>query len=367
MERKKLIRLAVAGIVIAGVGTGGILWWTHKQRFEDTDNAYVQADTIQVTPQVDGYVSAILVADNQAVQAGEILARIDPADVNARREQADANVLAAGAAVRSVDDKASLEVAMIAQREAAVTAAEATAERIRLDFQRNQTLAKDGWVSAQRLEEARAAQTESAAAVTQAKAALEAEKRSAAALGSNRAQMQAQVAAAQASAGKARLDTDRTVIRAPVSGVVGARSIRVGQYVRPGGAMMAVVPLDQTYILANFKETQVARLRIGQPVQIKADAFGKKTIRGKVESFSPATGSEFALIPVENAVGNFTKIAQRLPVRIAIDRASLPGGALRPGLSVKVEVDVRENTGPSFAEALPKQRIAVEPTTGGVR
>jgi len=356
MERKKLVRLAVAGVVLGGVAIGGGLWWSHKQKYEVTDNAYVQADTLQVTPQVDGYVSEILVADNQAVAAGQVLARIDPADVNARLQQASANVLAAGAAVRSIDDKASLEVAMISQRQAAVTAAEASAERARLDFQRNQTLAKDGWISAQALEQSRAAQAESAAAVAQAKAALEAERRAASSLGSNRAQMEAQAAAAQAYADKARLDTDRTVIRAPVAGVVGARSVRVGQYVRPGGSMMAVVPLDETYILANFKETQVARLRIGQPVEIKADAFGKRTIKGKVESFSPATGSEFALIPVENAVGNFTKITQRLPVRIAIDRASLPGGALRPGLSVKVEVDVRENTGPSFAEAMPVKR-----------
>lgn len=360
MERKKLIRLSVAGLVIAGVATGGGLWWSHKQKYEATDNAYVQADTIQVTPQVDGYVSEILVADNQPVSAGQVLARIDPADVNARLEQADANVLAAGAAVRSIDDKASLEAAMISQRQAAVTAAEATAERSRLDFQRNQTLAKDGWISAQALEQSRAAQAETAAAVAQAKAALEAERRAASSLTSSRAQMLAQAEAAKASAGKARLDTDRTVIKAPVGGVVGARSIRVGQYVRPGGAVMAVVPLDETYIVANFKETQVARLRIGQPVEIRADAFGKKAIRGKVESFAPATGSEFALIPVENAVGNFTKITQRLPVRIAIDRASLPGGALRPGLSVKVEVDVRQNTGPGFAEALPPQRVAVE-------
>jgi membrane fusion protein, multidrug efflux system len=127
--------------------------------------------------------------------------------------------------------------------------------------------------------------------------------------------------------------------------------VRLGQYVRPGGALMSIVPVADAYVIANFKETQVSRLRIGQPVEIHADAFGDKTIRGKVLSFAPATGSEFALIPVENAVGNFTKIAQRLPVKIAVDRAQPFAGALRPGLSVDVKVDVRRNTGPSFAEA----------------
>ena len=153
------------------------------------------------------------------------------------------------------------------------------------------------------------------------------------------------------------------MIRAPVGGVIGARSVRPGQYVRPGGALMAVVPLGQTYVVANFKETQVARLRIGQPVEIHADAFGKAAIKGHVESFAPATGSQFALIPVENAVGNFTKIAQRLPVRIAIDRDAAVAGGLRPGLSVKVKVDVTSDTGPSFAEALPARQLAASPLT----
>jgi membrane fusion protein (multidrug efflux system) len=136
-----------------------------------------------------------------------------------------------------------------------------------------------------------------------------------------------------------------------VAGVVGARGVRPGQYVRPGGALMSIVPLSEAYIIANFKETQVSRLRVGQPVEIHADAFGKQAIKGRIDSFAPATGSEFALIPVENAVGNFTKIAQRLPVKIAVDRSQPLSGALRPGLSVDVRVDVRKNTGPSFAES----------------
>ena len=200
-----------------------------------------------------------------------------------------------------------------------------------------------------------------------AQAALEAERRAAQSLGSARAQTVAQVAAARAAVDQARLDLDRTVIRAPAAGVVGARSLRPGQLVQPGVALMAIVPLGQSFVIANFKETQVARLRVGQPVEIKADAFGKQSIRGKVDSFAPATGQEFALIPVENAVGNFTKITQRLPVKIVVDRGPL-GAALRPGLSVEVKVDVRDRTGPSFAEAgqAPEQ-LAREDVDPGAR
>ncbi|MDB5422885.1 MAG: HlyD family secretion protein, partial [Phenylobacterium sp.] len=165
------------------------------------------------------------------------------------------------------------------------------------------------------------------------------------------AQTEAQAAAARAAVDQARIDLARTEIRSPVAGVVGARGVRVGQYVRPGGALMTVVPLREAYVVANFKETQVSRLRIGQPVEIHADAFGKQTIRGRIDSFAPATGSEFAMIPVENAVGNFTKIVQRLPVKIAVDKSQPLAGALRPGLSVQVRVDVTRNTGPGFAEA----------------
>ena len=361
MASKTLIRLSVAGVATIGLIAAGAVWWTHKQRYEDTDNAYVEADTVQVTPQIDGYVAEILVADNQAVQLGQVLFRIDPADANSRLAQAKANVAAAGAGVRGVDDKASLEVAMIAQRQASLTSAEAAAEHARMDLTRNAALAEKGWVSSQKLDEVKVASAEAEAAVAQAKAALEAEKRAAQSLGSSKEQMIAQAQAAQAAADKARTDTDRLVIRSPAAGVIGARSVRVGQYVRPGAAVMAVVPLGETYVVANFKETQVARLRVGQPVTIRADAFGDKTLTGHVESFSPATGSEFALIPVENAVGNFTKITQRLPVRIAVDRGALPGGALRPGLSVKVQVDVTRQTGASFAEALPPEMVAARP------
>ena len=355
---KKLVPLAVGGVVAVGLVVGGGVWWMNKQKFETTDNAFIQADKVSVAPQVDGYVAEVLVADNQHVQAGQVLVRLDTAPLKAALAQAEANAAALDAAVRAVDDKARLEQAMIAQKAAGVAAAHAESQLAQAELARYGTLAGQGWVSPQREQSARAAAGQASASVAQAKATLEAERRSAASLGSARDQTIAQAQAARAVVEQARINLERAEIKAPASGVVGARAVRTGQYVRPGSSLMTVVPLGQAYVVANFKETQVARLKIGQPVTIHADAFGKQAISGRIDSFAPATGSEFALIPVENAVGNFTKIAQRLPVKIAVDPSSPLAGALRPGLSVAVKVDVTADTGPSFAEATPTAEYA---------
>jgi membrane fusion protein (multidrug efflux system) len=359
-SKKKLIPMVIGGAVAIAVLVGGVLWFLDRQHFESTDNAFVQADTVQVSPQVSGYVAEVLVADNQRVEAGQILAKIDPSTFQARVDQAIANASAADAAIRSIDDKNNLEQAIIAQRAAGVTSAQADASRAKADLERYNSLASQGWVSQQKVQTERATATQTAAGVASAQAALEAERRTAQSLGSAKAQAIAQAAAANAAVAQAKLDLERTVIRAPVAGVVGARSVRPGQLVQPGVALMSVVPLGQAFIVANFKETQVSRIRIGQPVEIRADAFGKDKIVGKVDSFAPATGQEFALIPVENAVGNFTKITQRLPVKIVVDRSQL-GAALRPGLSVEIKVDVRDDSGASFAEA-GAGRPAARPT-----
>lgn len=357
LPRKRLVPIIVGSVALVAVGAGGAVWWVNKQKYERTDNAFVQADKVSIAPLVDGYVAEVLVTDNQSVQPGQLLVRIDPATIKARLAQAEANAQALQAAVSAVDDKARLEQAMIAQKAAGVASARAEANFADAEFNRYGELAKQGWVSPQRAQTARMGQQQASASVAQAQAALEAERRSAESLGSARAQTVAQADAARAAVEAARIDLSRTEVRAPTAGVVGAKGVRVGQYVRPGGTLMSLVPLGDAYVVANFKETQVSRLRIGQPVEIRADAFGKQTLKGRVDSFAPATGSEFALIPVENAVGNFTKIAQRLPVKIAVDRKQPLAGALRPGLSLEVRVDVRPNTGPSFAEAgmLPSQ------------
>jgi len=351
LRKGRLVPIVAGGVAATAVAVGGAFWWIDKQKYETTDNAFVAADKVTVASLVDGYVAEVLVDDNQTVRPGQVLVRIDPATLKAKLAQAEANAQALQAAVAAVDDKARLEQAMIAQRAAAVQSAHAQASWAESELKRYGSLAGEGWVSPQRAQTARNAQEQAIAGVSQARAALEAERRAAQSLGSARDQSLAQAAAARAAAEQTRIDLSRTEIRAPVAGIVGAKGVRLGQYVRPGGALMSVVPLADAYVVANFKETQVARLRVGQPVEIHADAFGKDVIRGRVDSFAPATGAEFALIPVENAVGNFTKITQRLPVRIAIDKNQKLAGGLRPGLSLKVKVDVSRDTGPSFAEA----------------
>jgi len=364
---KKRLPLIVAVAVGLALVIGGFVWWQGKQRWEATDNAFVQADTTLISPQVDGYVVQVLVQDNQRVQPGQILVRLDDADAKARLAQAEANLQALTAAVGNVDARAVQEQAAVAARAAAVGQAEAQAGLAQAQVDRYGRLAQQGWVSQQRIQTERAGAQTAQAAVAEARAALTAEQRTAAVLGSSREQSVAAVEQARAVVEQARIALDRTVIRAPVAGVVGARSVRPGQYVRPGGQLMSIVPLTDTYVVANFKETQVGRLRIGQEVEITADAFPGRRLHGRIDSFAPATGSEFALIPVENATGNFTKITQRVPVRIVIDDA---GAALRPGLSVEVKVDLKSGAaGPTFAEAAMGEtrlaEVAPAPSTTG--
>ena len=346
---KKRLPLIVAGIVGLGLIVGGVVWWQGKQRWEVTDNAFVQADTTEVSPQIEGYVVEVLVADNQRVEAGQVLIRLDDADARANLMQAQANLAALEAGVTNVDARAEQEQAMIASRAASVAQAQAQADLARQQVNRYGQLAEQGWVSQQRIESERAGVRTAQASVAEAQAALVAEQRTAGVLGTSRQQSVASVEQARALVDKAQIALDRTVIRAPVSGVVGARGVRVGQYVRPGGTILSIVPLGDTYVVANFKETQLNRLRLGQEVEIKADAFKGEPLTGHVDSFAPATGSEFALIPVENATGNFTKITQRIPVRIRVDRRA--GAALRPGLSVEVKVDLKSEGGLTFAES----------------
>jgi len=345
-KRLPLIVAAVAGLVLI---VGGIVWWQGKQRWEATDNAFVQADTTQVSPQIEGYVVEVLVKDNQRVEAGQVLVRLDDADARAELAQAEANLAALQAAVQNVDARTIQEHATVASRAAAVEQARAQASLAQQQVDRYGRLAEQGWVSQQRIQTEQAAARTAQASVAEAQAALVAEQRTVGVLGSSRVQSVASVDQARALVDKARIALERTVIRAPVGGVVGARGVRVGQYIRPGGQVLSIVPLGDTYVVANFKETQLGRLRIGQEVEIKADAFKGEPITGHIDSFAPATGSEFALIPVENATGNFTKITQRVPVRIRVDRRE--NGALRPGLSVEVKVDLKSQGGQSFADA----------------
>ncbi len=347
---KKRLPLIVAGVVVVALLVGGAFWWVGKSRWQATDNAFVQADTSLVSPQIGGYVVEVLVADNQRVVPGQPLVRLDDADARAKLAQAEANLAALTAAVGNVDARSAQEQAAVAARAAAVEQARAQAALAQAEVDRYGKLAEQGWVSAQRIDTQRATAETARASVAQAQAALTAEQRTVAVLGSTRQQSVAAVEQARAQVEEARLNLERTVIRAPVAGVVGARSVRVGQYVQPGGAVLSIVPLGDTYVVANFKETQVSKMRLGQTVSIRADAFPGQELIGRIDSFAPATGSEFALIPVENATGNFTKITQRVPVRIVVQRRR-GQPVLRPGLSVEARVDLKSRGGLTFAEA----------------
>ncbi|WP_299175165.1 HlyD family secretion protein [uncultured Brevundimonas sp.] len=361
-ELKKRLPLIIAAIVGLMLIAGGVVWWINGQRWETTDNAFVQADTTLVSPQLSGRVTEVLVGDNQRVEAGQVLVKLDDSDQRAELARAEANLQAAFAAVGNVDAQAEQERANIAARAAAVTQAHAQAGLARAEVDRYGKLAEQGWVSQQRIQTERASAATADASVQQAQAALVAEQRTAGVLGSTREQSVAAVEQARAVVDTARIALERTVIRAPVAGVVGARSVRAGQYVNAGTQLLSIVPLTQTYVVANFKETQLDRMRLGQTVEISADAFPGRKIEGRIDSFAPATGSEFALIPVENATGNFTKITQRVPVRIVVSGADR-GLALRPGLSVDVKVDLKSEGGQSFAEAAVGAQMASNEAT----
>ncbi|MHC3126637.1 hemolysin secretion protein D [Brevundimonas sp. GN22] len=337
--KRKRLPLILAIVVGLGLIVGGTYWWVSKQRWEKTDNAFVQADMVAVSPRIGGSVVEVLVRDNQRVEAGQVLVRLDDADARTALAEAEANLAAVLAAVGNVDAQMAQQQAAIAARAAAVDRSNSQATLAQKESQRYGRLAEQGWVSSQRMDTERAAVSNAQAGVAEARAALTAEERTLAVLQSARQQSAASVDQARAMVEKAKLALERTEIRAPVAGVVGARGVRVGQVVQAGSPLMSVVPLSDVYVVANFKETQLGRMRLGQKVEIKADAYPDQKIAGRIDSFAPATGAEFALIPVENASGNFTKITQRVPVRIAIENAAAT--QLRPGLSVHATVDLQ--------------------------
>lgn len=338
---KKPILLAVAVLAVAGAGWSAYRWSSEWRWLESTDDAYVDGDVTLIVPKVAGYVAELRGGDNRAVAKGDILLRIDDRDYRAKVAEARAQVAARMAQLIQVEDRQAVQTALIAQSGATISAARADVIRAKADFERTQRLVKDDFVSRQRFDVTAADAAKAQASLSGSGAGLQAAQRQVAVLASEKVMIQAQMEQAKAALTLADSDLDATVIRAPVDGVIGNRAVRDGQYVRPGQALMAVVPLQRVWIDANFKETQLARIKPGQKVTIKVDAFAGQSIEGRIDSFAPATGAKFSLLPAENATGNFTKVVQRIPVRILpVDGHALQG-ALRPGLSVVVTVDTR--------------------------
>ncbi|QOZ74891.1 HlyD family secretion protein [Bradyrhizobium sp. CCBAU 53351] len=338
--RRAAIGLALA-IGIAVAGDYGYDYLNTGRYLESTDDAYVKADSTIIAPKVSGYITKVLVADNERVRAGQTLARIDDRDFRTALDQAKADVAAAEATVRNIDAQLELQQPVIEQSTADVTAADANLKFAQEERARYDDLMKSGSGTIQRAQQTDAALRASSAQAQHAKFGLLAAQRKIDVLTTQRAQATAQLARARAVAQQAALNLSYTEINAPVDGTVGARSLRVGQYVQAGTQLMAVVPLDAVYVIANFKETQLTHVRPGQPVELHIDSFRDKTLRGHVDSLSPASGLEFALLPPDNATGNFTKIVQRVPVKIVLDDHSL-AGLLRPGMSAVPTVDTKQ-------------------------
>jgi len=339
VRRAALVLALLAGT--AAVAYFGHDYWTTGRYLESTDDAYVKADSTIIAPKVSGYIAKVLVGDNEKVKAGQALAKIDDRDFKAALDQARADVAAGEASVRNIDAQLELQQPIIAQSTADVTAADANLKFAQEERARYDDLMKSGSGTIQRAQQTDAALRASTAQLQHAKSGLLAAQRKVDVLTTQRAQATAQLERARAVAQQAALNLSYTEIAAPVDGTVGARSLRVGQYVQAGTQLMAVVPLDAVYVVANFKETQLTHMRPGQPVELRVDSFRSQPLRGHIDSLSPASGLEFALLPPDNATGNFTKIVQRVPVKIVLDDHHLTG-LLRPGMSAVPTVDTKQ-------------------------
>jgi membrane fusion protein (multidrug efflux system) len=300
----------------------------------------VKADYTTIAPKVSGYIKEVLVNDNDAVKTGQVLARIDDRDYLSALLQARADVKAAEAAITNIDAQIHLQDSVIGQARAAIDASRASLTFARSDAERFAKLINNGAGTQSRAEQSQSEKDQAAAAVERDEAGLVAAESKVPVLQTQRDQAIAQRDRAAAAAHQAELNLSYTDIVAAVDGTVGARSIRIGQFVSSGTQLMAVVPLNSVYVVANFKETQLTDVRAGQKVDIRVDSFPDAAIKGHVDSISPASGLEFSLLPPDNATGNFTKIVQRVPVKIVIDDEAL-SGLLRSGLSVEPEIDTK--------------------------
>jgi len=363
-SRQAIKRAALAltlALGVAGAADFGHYYLTTGRYLESTDDAYVKADSTIIAPKVSGYIAEVLVADNEPVKAGQLLARIDDRDFRTALNQAHADVAASEAAVKNLNAQIELQEPLIQQQAAEVDAAEANLKFAQEEQARYDNLMKSGSGTVQRAQQTDAALRAQTAQLQQGKSGLIAANKKIEVLATERAKALAQLDHARAVEQQAALNLFYTQISAPVEGTVGARSLRVGQYVQAGTQLMAVVPLDQVYVVANFKETQLTHVRNGQPVELRVDSFHATRLKGHVDSLSPASGLEFALLPPDNATGNFTKIVQRVPVKIVLDDHNLRG-LLRPGMSAvptvntKAAVVAEHETGKRLAAGNPSPR-----------
>ena len=340
-KRRKLVAGVLAVFLVGGIAYGA--WYMlvgSKQEF--TDNAYVDGNVVLITPQVAGTVIAIGADNTDAVKAGQVLVQLDPADATVALEGAEANLAKTVRQVRNLFATSSGQQANVKQRESDVA-------RAREDLERREKLASTGAVSGEEMNHARDALAAAQAALTAAREQANANR---ALVDQTTVQDHPDVRAAAAKVREAYLAYTRTRIVAPVSGIVSKRSTQLGQRVNPGAPLMAVIPVDQMWVNANFKEPQLANIHIGQPVKLTADVYGGKVeYDGKVVGLDAGTGAAFSMLPAQNATGNWIKVVQRVPVRVAIDAAQMREHPLRIGLSMEATVDIHDKSGAVIATA----------------
>ena len=354
---RKVLFIILPVVVLALGTSGGWYWWNVLRFLQSTDDAYVQSDVSLISPKVEGYIKKVRVADNQEVAEGAVLFVIDDRDFKAKVAQAEAAVATEEAIIATYESRLKLQQSMIEQAAATVSSAEADLAREQQDYRRYSTLMSTDFASRQRFEQAEADARKGEAAVAKSRAGFAAEQNQLGVLRSQQREEQARLQQARANLQLAQNDLDNTAIRAPISGVAGNRAGQVGQYVKAGTQLLSLVPLTGVYVTANFKETQLTRMRPGQTAQITVDAYPDVALAGQIESFAPGSGAQFSLLPPDNATGNFTKIVQRVPVRIALPVNGRLAGLLRPGLSVTVTVETREGA-PGAAAAAHSQSTA---------
>jgi membrane fusion protein, multidrug efflux system len=337
-------RFGIGALSVAALAAAVIFghrYWTVGRFIQSTNDAYVQADSSTIAPKVSGYVASVMVGDNQPVRAGQILALIDSRDLQTALDEADANVVAAQASIVNLTAQLAVQQSLINQADANVSVAKTARALAKRNEQRRVEMAKVGYGSDEQSDDASADSVEKTSLVAREEAAAATAHRQVEVLNAQKALAEAELARALALDHQAALNLSYATIRAPIDGTVGARSIRVGQYVQAGTQLMELVPLTRTYVVANYKETQLTHLRAGQRAWITVDTFPKDELAARVQSLAPASGLEFSLLPPDNATGNFTKIVQRVPVKLLIDDDGRLLGRLRPGMSVTVRVDTK--------------------------
>jgi membrane fusion protein, multidrug efflux system len=343
-RRSRVRKVGLGALLALAIGVAGWFgydWWTIGRFTVSTDDAYVQAYNTTLAAKVSGYVASVLVTDNMRVHAGDLIATIDDGDYRLAVDSARGKVATQQATIERIGHQITAQEAAVEQAKTQLVSAQAAATRTELELVRqNQLVARDA-SSRQLLEQAQANRDQAVAKVHGAQAAIDSAAANVDVLKGEQQEAASTLDELKTALAKAERDLSFTVIRAPLDGVIGNRAVQTGDYVQTGQRLASLVPLDEVYVSANFKETQLARLRPGQEATIAVDALPEHAIQGTVESFSPAAGAIFSLLPPDNATGNFTKIVQRLPVRIRVPTAIAREGVLRPGMSVVVSVNTK--------------------------